>query len=251
VRAGSVAEHRVRLASTAMCALADEAHPGSIEFVPAHYEGGLASLVARLQKSSSAFLRRHEVYLCHEYAIWTIIRDLDALSQTVLPHLGALVVAQWGAPSEDMIRIFRAVQARLPSLRVALHPEETSIMGYAPSSLPEILRSLECPFLHLVSLDGVRVDVPFVIEVVARLRALSVRVLSMSHSRIGDAGAEALTVLDSLRELELRHCGIGDRGAAALATMGALRRLKLQDNEIGAPGVAAIAPMVAAGICTL
>lgn len=248
VKAGCAVDQRTRACSSGMCAIADEAQPGSIELDSADFVGGLAGLVAELRRSQAAFLRRHEVQLRSDNAIYSILRDLFLLNGTVLPHVDACVVWHREKPSEETFEIFRQMHRHLPSFRVAL-TIFTMYTGSEHLVQPEILCCLDCPFLHTLDLEAVKVDHEFVAELVARLRPLQVRRLLMGLSGACDCDAEVLATLGSLRELDLRFCWIGNAGAVALSAMDWLKHLNLHDNQISAPGLQALAPMIAAGIC--
>lgn len=110
----------------------------------------------------------------------------------------------------------------------------------------QVLRMDRCGVADVTPLEGLselhelRIEGSQLGEVGA-LRALPLRVLSLSGQPIGDAGAEVLAEVESLERLYLDDASVGCAGARALAGLPWLQVLHLAGNAVDDRGIEALA----------
>lgn len=161
--------------------------------------------------------------LCRcELGIDSLIRISAALEVTaVLQHLDVSEPRLSSRNNEATYHIAKALRVNrsLRSLSLRKHPYFTDA---SVESLCDFLQDNEGCILEL-DLSSNKIAGPGGVSLAKAMEsgALSVRRLKLSHCRIGDEGARALSdVLIRgyvLEELDLRHNSIGDSGLAALA----------------------------------
>jgi uncharacterized protein (TIGR02996 family) len=172
----------------------------------------------------------------------TYLHDGAAAQLARSPHLGQLAYLGLRDTSldDDMLRAILTSRAypRLTGLDLGNIREG---QDYTLAGLEALPDALFAGALRSLDLDRMWFD-DEVVEVIARLPALVE--LSLSSSRLGDAGMTAFAALPQrFTSLRLDDCGFGEAGAVALAAspvLSAVTYLDLEGNELGERGHVAL-----------